>query len=198
MIRARSVHHIPGGVTIRDYRGTGLCPPVTGGGRPVTITPYLFVHHIPVIHNVKGVGDLITLGNVLREQGLSVQFGTDAEGNVARYTTLHQLCYHARGANTISVGSEHMHYGVDEPWTERQYRAAAWCVWKAHTEVGIPIRGARLVAAAGITRVRRSGHTSHMRQSYAAGYRDRTDPGGPYRFHHVYELAEFYGAHGKF
>src|SRR5687767_5356297 len=52
------------------------------------------VHHIPVIRNTPGRGDLDVLDRVLRAQGLMVQFGTDDEGNVARYTRANRLCYH--------------------------------------------------------------------------------------------------------
>jgi hypothetical protein len=189
----RSITRIKGGVTVRDYRGTGLCPP--NGGR---ITPHIFVQHIPVIHNQPGVGDLEALARVLKVQGLAVQFGTDAEGNVARFTYANELCYHARGANSISAGCEHMHFGTGEEWTSRQYRAAAWVAWKMHKEHGIPLRGAHLLPGAGITRVARTGHTSHMVQSRAAGFNDRTDPGSLFRFGHVYELARYFDRHHRF
>lgn len=192
MIQARSVTHIKGGVTIRDYRDTGLCP--ANGGR---ITPVIFIDHIPVIRNKDGVGDLILLGQVLKQQGLAVQRGTDAEGNVAKYTDLNELCYHARGANTISAGAEHMHYGLSEPWTERHFRAAAYCAWEAWHYRGIPLQGAKLLPG-NPTRVERKGHASHKAQSAAAGFGDRSDPGPGFRFMHVYELARFYDKHRRF
>jgi hypothetical protein len=191
--RPRSVKRIKGGVTIYDFRGTGLCPP--NGGR---IEPVMFVQHIPVIHNVKGIGDFITLGNVLRAQGLAVQRATDAEGGVALYTRLRDLCYHARGSNSISVGSENMHWSTTEEWTEKQMRAVAWVLAQAKAEVGIPIRPAHLVAGNGLAGCARTGYTTHMRQSQAAGYNDRTDPGTTYRAHHVRELAAFFEQHGHF
>jgi hypothetical protein len=191
-VHARSVRHIKGGVTVRDYRGTDVCPP--NGGR---IDPVVFIDHIPVIRNRDGVEDLLTLGRVLKAQGLAVQRATDAEGNVAQFTRLDALCYHARGANSISAGCEHMHYGLDEPWTERQFRAAAFVAWEAMHYHGIPLRGARLLAG-NPTRVARSGHASHRRQAAAAGYHDRSDPGPGFRFAHVYELAEFYDRHRRF
>jgi hypothetical protein len=190
-VTARSVRRLTGGVTVRDYRGTGLCPP-NGGA----IHPVIFVQHIPVIRNVEGVGDLITLGNVLRAQGLAVQSGTDAEGNVALFTKMNELCWHARGANTISMGSENMHYGITEPWTERQYRAIAWLAVRAEKHYGIPIAGATLLSG-NPTRVAKRGHTSHKRQSAAAGYHDRSDPGPSFHFGHMYELARHPGHVGR-
>lgn len=191
-VHARSVRRIKGGVTIRDYRDTGLCP--ANGGR---ITPVIFVDHIPVIRNRAGVEDLLTLGRVLKAQGLAVQRGTDAEGNVAQFTDLNELCYHARGANSISAGAEHMHYGLDEPWTERQFRAAAYVAWEAMHYRGIPLQGAKLLGG-NPTRVARRGHCSHARQSAAAGYHDRSDPGPGFRFAHVYELARYFDRHRRF
>jgi hypothetical protein len=191
--RPRSVRKIKGGVTVYDFRGTGLCPP--NGGR---ITPVAFVQHIPVVRNVTGIADFITLGNVLRAQGLAVQRATDAEGGVALYTSLHQLCYHARGVNAISVGSENMHYSTGEDWTEQQFRAVAWCLAQARSEVGIPYRGAHLVPGSGVAGVARTGHTTHQRVSDAAGFHDRTDPGPRYRPGHVNELARFFDKHGRF
>jgi hypothetical protein len=151
-----------------------------------------------VVRNVQGTGDLIALGNVLRYQGLAVQRGTDAEGNVALYTGLRDLCYHARGVNAISCGAEHMHYSVTEPWTERQYRAAAWCLANAYEQVGIPLQAAKLVRGDGIAGVARRGYTSHEAVSAAARYFDRSDPGDPFREGHTVELAKFFLKNGRF
>jgi len=191
-ISATSVHKIKGGVTIRDYRGTGLCPPNFG-----RITPVIFVEHIPVIRNRPGVEDLFTLGAVLKAQGLAVQNGTDSEGNVAIFTRMVDGCFHARGSNSISAGTEHMHLTVAEEWTERQMRAAAWIAWQAFDDHGIPLQGAQLLPG-NPTRVARKGHTSHQTQAAAAGFNDRSDPGPGFKFGHMYELARFFGKHGHF
>jgi hypothetical protein len=195
MIQARNVTKLRGGVTIRDYRGTGLCPP--NGGK---IKPLIYVEHIPVIHNVAGIQDGITLGNVLKAQGLAVMSGTDSEGNIFLYTDMDDLCYHARGSNTISCGTEHMHYLVTEPWTEAQYRAAAVLAWRAHNHHGIPLQGARLglTHPPNTTPVLRRGFTSHMVQARAAGWSDRSDPGSLFHFGHLYKLAHYFGTHRHF
>jgi len=191
--RPRSVTKVKGGVTVYDFRDTGLCP--ANGGR---IDPVLFVQHIPVVRNVPGIADFITLGNVLRAQGLAVQRATDAEGGVALYTRLRDLCYHARGSNSISVGCENMHWATTESWTEKQLRAVAWVLVQARREVGIPIRPAQLVAGNGLAGCARSGYTTHEKQSDAAGYHDRTDPGAGYRSGQVRELAAFFERHDRF
>src|SRR5688500_6260000 len=127
MTQPTSARRIPGmGGKVCDFRGTGLCPP--NGGR---IRPLVMVHHIPVVPNGQGLADFETLGRVLRNQGLAIQAATDAEGNVALYTRFDELCFGHRGANSFACGIEHMHMTVNEPWTEKQMRAAAWCAHRA-------------------------------------------------------------------
>lgn len=199
-INARHVQKIPGlSGKVYDFRGTGLCPPVMSGGRPIRIRPVLYVQHIPVIHNAKGLGDIITLGNVLRAQGLNVHSGTDAEGNIALYTRQDELCYHARGVNSVSMGTEHMHFGIDEPWTEAQMKAAAYLAWRAWHYEGVPPRNAKLGhAGAGLASAKQSGHTTHRIEADVAGWHDRTDPGPKFHRQHLYELVHFYDRKRRF
>lgn len=189
----RDSHQVLGMGKVYDWRGTGLLPP-SGGVIPVRA----FVHHIPVIKNVEGIGDFYTLANVLRQQGLSLQFATDREGNVAIYNEANRLCYQARGANSQSCGCEHMHATVNEKWTERQYRAAAWLTWWVHKNHGLPIRQGWLRSSPGAAIVSRSGHVTHMRVSQAARYFDRSDPGDLFKRPHVFDLARWYQKHRSF
>lgn len=193
-IQARSERRIPGmGGKVYDYRGTGLCPP--NGSR---IRPLVMVHHIPVVRNVAGTADLVTLGHILRGQGLAIQAGTDAEGNVALYTRFDQLCYGHKGANQLACGVEHMHMTIDEPWTERQMRAAAWCANEVWTSYGIPPRNGILLPGDGIVSVQRRGHVSHKDVSDKAGHRNRSDPGARFNRAHLYELTRFFNKNGRF
>ena len=133
MISPRSERTVPGmGGKVFDFRRTGLCPP--NGGR---IRPLLMVRHIPVVPQQRGTGDLVRLGEILRGQGLAIQAATDAEGNVALYTRVDELCFGHRGANQLACGVEHMHFTVGEPWTENQMRAAAWCTNRVWNSFGI-------------------------------------------------------------
>lgn len=192
-VRAVSDRRIPGGVRILDYRGTGLCPP--NGGR---IRPLALVHHIPVIRQAPGREDGITLGRVLKQQGLAVQAGTDAEGIVFRYTNWTDLCYHAKGGNKVTLGIEHMHYTTSEPWTELQYRAAAWISYHVWNSLGIRPERAEITAGAGTIGVAKRGHTSHQTVAAKAGYHDRSDPGKGFAYGHLYELTRFYAKHKRF
>lgn len=192
-VRARSERTVPGLGKIFDFRGTGLCPP--NGGR---IRPLVMVHHIPVVRNVSGVADFLTLGRVLRGQGLAIQAATDAEGNVALYTRFDELCFGQRGANQLGCGVEHMHMTVGEPWTEKQMRAAAWCAAQVWTSYGVPPRAAVLAAGDRLVSVKRRGHTSHKTVSDLAGFRDRSDPGPGFSFAHLYELTRFFRQRGRF
>jgi len=192
-VRPRSVRAIPGMGKVYDYRGTGLCPP--NGGR---IRPLIMVHHIPVVRNVSGTGDLEVLGRVLRGQGLAIQAATDAEGNVALYTRFDQLCYGQRGANQFSCGVEHMHWDVGEKWTEKQMRAAAWCANQVWISYGILPQRAILQPGNRIVGVQRRGHTSHENVSKKAGFNDRSDPGDGFNYPHVYDLTRHYNTKHKF
>lgn len=193
MAEARSVRRIRGGVQIYDYRGTGLCPP--NGG---VIRPLVYVHHIPVIKNAAGLSDIYALARVLKAQGLSVQHATDREGNIALFTPMNRLCYHARGANSVSAGCEHMHYSVTEPWSDRQMRAAAWLAVAAERSFGIPLHHAYLGSGNGTVRVGRRGHTTHEIVSAKAGYNDRSDPGDAFHRRRVYDLARYFKRYGRF
>jgi N-acetylmuramoyl-L-alanine amidase len=190
----RSERTVPGmGGKVFDFRGTGLCPP--NGGR---IRPLLLVHHIPVVPNMKGTVDFITLGNILRGEGLAIQASTDAEGNVALFTRFDEFCFGHRGANQLACGIEHMHKTVDEPWTEKQMRAAAWCSAQVFLSHGVAPRGGVMTPGHHIVGVKRRGHTSHMAVSDLAGFHDRKDPGAGFNFAHLYELTRFFVKHRRF
>ena len=172
----------------RDIRGMGAIYDyraftVPNGG---AIRPLVFVQHIPVIRQMDGRVDLDVLWRVLVGQGLMVQRGTDGEGNVAKYTQLDRLCFHARGANAISCGVEHMHLTTAESWSERQLNAAAYCAWEAREKAGVPLE--------------RRGQTTHEAVSRHAGFNDRSDPGEFYeaRMGDVRERALFYDQHRRF
>jgi hypothetical protein len=192
-VPTKATHKILGAGTVYDWRGTGLLPP---SGGPIALRA--FVHHIPVIPNMAGIGDFYTLASVLRAQGLSLQFATDREGNVALFNEANRLCYQAKGANSQSCGCEHMHATITEPWAERQYRAAAWLTWWVHKNHGLPLRQGWLRSGPGLAVVSRSGHVTHERVSDAAGFHDRTDPGALFERSHVFELAHWYDEHRSF
>lgn len=186
------------GGKVYDFRGTGLCPPAMPNGKPVKIKPLIAVEHIPVVRNVPGIGDFVSLANVLRVQGLSLQSATDSEGNVCRYTHLDQLCWQARGGNVLSCGTEHMHLTIGEPWGEKQMRAAAWLAVLALERQGIPLNNGTLISGPGVVKVKQRGHVGHAYVSRAAGFNDRIDPGPGFDRQHMYELARFFLKHRRF
>ena len=157
------------------------------------------VHHIPVIPNAAGRGDLDSLRSVLLAQGLMVQFGSDAEGNVALYTRPDRLCYHARGANSVTCGIEHMHYLTSEGWSKAQMRAAAWIANYLARDFGVPLQMADVEPGPGSTaRIVRKGHTSHQQISRMAGYNDRSDPGRGFDYEYMFAAARFFARRGHF
>jgi hypothetical protein len=172
---------IGGGVVLKAIRGMGTVydwraspwTPASGG----RITPLVGTQHIPVVPNVQGIGDFVTLRNVLVQRGLMVQTATDREGNVALYTPFNVLCFQAKGANQVSWGCENMHLATGEPWSKRQLRAVAWVVQLAEAKHGIPVSKGRLGSGSGVVRVLGRGAVTHMDVSNKAGFHNRTDPG---------------------
>jgi N-acetylmuramoyl-L-alanine amidase len=183
--------------TIWDYRGETS----PNGGR---IELRACVHHIPVISNVTGRGDLDKLRQVLLDRrppagGLMVQFGTDAEGNVALFTRADRLCFQAKGANQVSCGIEHMHFAIGEDWSKKQLRAAAWIAQYLEREFDIPLQMADVEpAGSGVVKIARKGHTSHEQISHLAGFNDRTDPGSGFDYDYMFHAAKFFKANGHF
>jgi hypothetical protein len=194
---------LPGGGTILknirgmgaiiDWRGSSWSAP--NGGH---IRARLGVQHIPVIHNVRGFADLVTLNNVLTDQGLRVHHGTDSEGNVALYCAGDRLCFQAKGANQVSWGTENMHFGVGEPWSRRQLRASAWIVQLEKKHCGTGRGRASLGEGDGVVRIHRGGQTTHERVAFCAGFKNRSDPGPGYDFEYVDHAISFFETHGHF
>lgn len=194
MVKAGAVRHV------RDIRGAGgeydlrsLANPNFG-----TINPLIGVQHIPVIRQMAGVDDFMVLLRVLQDQGLMVQKATDASGNVCHYTNFSDGCYQARGANQVSWGAEHMHATIDEVWTKRQLRAAAYLIMRSRDGENIPVRMADLNPGPGVVRVARTGITSHENVSNNAGYNDRSDPGPGFDYDYVFSCVDYWDAHGHF
>jgi hypothetical protein len=193
---------IGGGMVIRDIRGMGKVydwrtspwTPANGG----RINPLLGVHHIPVIPNMSGIADFIRLRDVLVAQGLLVQTATDRDGNVALFTPFDILCYHAKGANQLSWGCEHMHMSVGESWSKQQLRASAWIVQLAQRQVGTPLGRARMLNGNGVVGVLRRGQTTHEAVAHRAGFNDRSDPGDLYDFEYVRHCVSYFRKHEHF
>jgi len=169
----RLLKTIPHMGKVWDYRGFTHA----NGG---TINPRLHVEHIPVIRQMDGRADLDLLWRVLVDQGLMVHNGSDGEGNVALFVPLDKLCYQARGANTVSVGTEHMHLAVTDAWSSHQLNAAAYLSYRSLEHADIPMYNGRLRSGNGFVVVARGGHVTHKRVSQAAGFNDRSDPGDKY------------------
>jgi hypothetical protein len=187
---------------VYDWRDSDWTP--TNGGR---INLRLFVQHIPVIRNVDGIADIVTLRNALVAQGLMVQCCTDREGNVGLFTPFDFLCYQAKGANQISCGCENMLFSTAEDWSKLQLRAMAWviqlCERPAHG--GVPQTRGRLGSGSGVVRVLEEGQVWHSEVSDAAGFHDRSDPWGdtPHdvvveRWEYVQHCIRFFDEHGHF
>jgi hypothetical protein len=129
-----------------------------------------------------------------------VHNGTDGEGNVALYCRMDRLCWHARGGNSVSCGTEHMHLTTAESWTDRQLNAAAYLSNRAYENQGLSRRPGQLGTGRGYVTVRRRGHVTHEDVSAKAGYHDRSDPGARYEalMEEIKDRAVFYGRNHRF
>lgn len=210
MLSAREGSSITGGgVVLKDIRGIGKVydwrdsswTPANGG----RINLYGFTHHIPVIRNVDGIADFITLRNVLVAQGLMVQSTTDRDGNIGLFTPFNYLCYHNKGGNQVFTGCEHMHYLTSEDWSKQQLRAMAWLIQLCERKHDVPNRRWDLDSGNGVVRVRAKGQGWHQEVSDYAGYHDRVDPWGNTshstiveRWEYVQSCIRFFNEHGHF
>jgi hypothetical protein len=193
MFQPTKIKTIKGMGTVWDYRRF-----TQPNGGP--IEPLVFVQHIPVIRQMDGRADLDVLWRVLVSQGLMVHNGTDAEGNVALYCRMDRLCFHARGGNSVSCGTEHMHLTTAEDWSDRQLNAAAYLSNRAYENQDLPRRHGNLDRGPGFVKVRRRGHVTHEAVSAKAGFNDRSDPGERYEalMEEIKDRAVFYGRNHRF
>ena len=157
-----------------------------------------------------GLADFRTLANILNGKELGIQAATDEAGNVALFAPFDREVGGQLGANKLACGIEHMHLKINEDWTEKQMRAAAWCSHRVLEEHGIPLRRAILTPGDGffddndlfhLTKnvgVQRGGHTSHKNVSAMIGSFQRTDPGPKFSFKHLYKLTRFFHEHHTF
>lgn len=201
---------VPGhGKVLKEIRGAGKVydwrdsswTPVNGG----RISLRGFTHHIPVVRNVDGYADIVTLRNVLVAQDLMVQTCTDREGNIGLFTPFDMLCYQARGGNQLTTGCEHMHLSTSEDWSKRQLRSMAWVIQLCERKHHVPRTRWRLSPGDGVVRFRAPGQGWHSEIAYYAGYKDRSDPWGntPHdvvleRWAYVRHCIEFFEKHGHF
>jgi hypothetical protein len=186
--KVRTIKHMG---TVWDYRA------FTQPNGP-KIKPLVLVEHIPVIRQMDGRADLDVLWRVLVSQGLMVHNGTD--GEVARYVSNDRLCFHARGANGVSCGTEHMHLTTLEAWGTRQLNAAAYLSHLAYANQGLSRRDGQLGRGNGMVAVRRRGHVTHKSVSENAGFFDRSDPGPRYEalMDEIKDRAVFFGRNHRF
>jgi hypothetical protein len=163
--------------------------------------PLIFTQHIPVIRQMDGRADLDVLWKVLVAQGLMVQNGTDGEGNVAFYTNMDRICWHARGANSLGPGTEHMHLTTAESWSDRQLNAAAYLSNRLYENHGVSRKHGHIVPnTPGTVAVTRRGHVTHEAVSKKAGFNDRSDPGDKYEalMDEIKDRAVFFGRNHRF
>lgn len=143
--------------------------------------------------NIKGVGDLQTLGHIFDNPNVppaarvSCHVGTDAEGNSGRFVADSLKAWHCAFYNSVSLGIEQIGFASQTKWPEAQLQETARWIARWSDMHGIPIRKGG-VSLDG--RIIRSGVLRHMDLGNLGG--GHHDPGEPYPFLDVLALARGY------
>lgn len=102
---------------------------------------HLMVAHDTEGANIKGVRDLIQLGDIFFPSAFqaSCAVGVDAEGMSGRYVPDARKAWHCAGFNSMSLGVEQIGKASQLDWPDLQVdEAARWmAIW--HHKYGIPI-----------------------------------------------------------
>jgi N-acetylmuramoyl-L-alanine amidase len=155
--------------------------------------PTIIVLHTTEGHNRPGVGDLVDLGNFFAniDNEASSHVANDAEGHDARFVADADKAWTCAGFNRVSLNIEQVAFAATTKadWFEHHSHqlanTAKWIAFWAG-EYGIPIR--RGVISGSI--VVKSGVVGHKQLGATGG--GHVDPGAPYPFDYVIELARVF------
>lgn len=149
--------------------------------------PTLIVIHATVSHNLRGLGDLKSIGEYFAKPSTeaSSHVCTDNEGNSARYVYDHDKAWHCAGFNRMSLGIEQILPANGSELTRDLYRETARWVARWSKMYGIPVRKGKVSGA----QVIRAGVVRHSELGVIGG--GHTDPGA-YDMAAMLALARFY------
>jgi hypothetical protein len=139
--------------------------------------PKIIVLHDTESHNVPGTSDLKQLGQILKNQGLSVHVGIDAEGNIARYVKDMDVAFHVSNYNEVALGIEQIGMATQTVWPKDQIKQAATMVAYWANKYNIPL-----------TRSTDHGVCTHKDLGASGG--GHVDPGPAYPFDDVLSQAK--------
>lgn len=151
--------------------------------------PSVIVLHSTESHDRPGTSDVEGILKYLENtaDGLGIHWVVDQEGNVGQGANLNQMVYHAKGANSFSVGIEQIGFAHSTEWKRKDRLAQLDKVAKLlaymHKELGIPLK-------------RSISHGIALHRDFPAG--GHSDPGTEqeYPIHYVIRLAQHYAAKG--
>jgi N-acetyl-anhydromuramyl-L-alanine amidase AmpD len=147
--------------------------------RPRSGKPSIIVLHDTESHNAVGTSDLKQLGTILKNQGLSVHVGIDAEGNIARYVKDGDVAFHVASYNAKALGIEQIGMATQTSWPKAQTDSAAKMVAYWANKYDIPIKHSI-----------EHGVCTHKDLGASGG--GHADPGAGYPFDEVLSKAQDY------
>jgi N-acetyl-anhydromuramyl-L-alanine amidase AmpD len=151
------------------------------------VHPTLIVIHATVSHNLRGLGDLKSIGEYFAKLSTeaSSHVCTDNEGHSARYVWDRDKAWHCAGFNRMSLGIEQILPADGSELTRDLYRETARWVARWSKMYGIPIHKGKVSGA----EVIRTGVVRHSELGVIGG--GHTDP-GKYDMAAMLALARFY------
>lgn len=150
------------------------------------LDPKVVVLHSTESHDRPGTGDVEAILKYLENtrEGLGIHYTIDKEGNVGRGALHNHKVYHARGANSTSIGIEQIGFAHSTAWKredrQKQLERVAKVLAYISVTEGIPLKHSTT-------------HGVAMHRDFPAG--GHTDPGNPkteYPFYYVLQLAQKY------
>lgn len=144
------------------------------------LNPSVVVLHSTESHDRPGTEDVEAVLKYLEDtpEALGVHFVTDKEGNLGQGARINQLVYHAKGANSISVGIEQIGFAHHTHWNRidrtPQIEKVAKTLAYISKERGIPLRHSTT-------------HGVALHRDFPLGH--HTDPGESYPLSRVLRLA---------
>lgn len=155
-----------------------------------SLNPRVILLHSTESHDRPGSSDVKGILTFLEghPESLGIHYVIDKEGNVGRGARHHQMVYHARGANSFSIGIEQVGFAHSTEWKRHDRLQQLETVAKT------------LAYISAVERIPLKHSVSHgvaMHRDFPAG--GHTDPGVPkaeYPFHYVLRLAQRYQKEG--
>lgn len=114
----------------------------SNGYYPNENNPRRIVVHSTEGPNLRGVRDLVSLGQLFKPRSFSASchVGVDDDGHSGRYVRDKDAAWHVSEYNTSSLGIEHVGFAAQRRWSRKERREAArWIAQWSH-EYGIPLR----------------------------------------------------------